>query len=121
MSINPFNTTRNLENTHYIVRSSDKPYARMISGHRTLGEAYKTLVRYHKEHYKYSRFVMAQRVITIIATESPKDVIEKDIEFWATLEGRHPRSVQRLPLPIVVHQWQPEYKIYLRFGEIKTS
>jgi hypothetical protein len=100
----------------YVVKSSTQPYARILGSHCTLHEAYKTLVKCHRAHYKNHRFILAQDVIQIIATELPKETILADIKRWAD-QDVGPRSKQRLPLPIVVHQWNPDFTTYLRFGE----
>jgi len=102
----------------YAVKSSTKFYARILGSHCTLGEAYKTLVKVHKAHYRHHRFAMAQQVIAIIATEAKSDVIQRDIALWANQDSGPP-SKKRLPLPIVVHQWDPEADLYTRIEEIK--
>lgn len=104
----------------YAVKRSNQKYASIIATHRSLGEAYKTLVRNHRARYVQSDFVMAQPVIAVIATEASKEVIEDDIKFWKELD-MGPRSKQRLPLPIVVHQWNPRFNMYLRFGEMPNG
>ena len=100
----------------YAVKRSAGKYATMIATQRTLGQAYKTLVRHHREFYRGCSFVMAKPVVGIIATEAPGDVIKEDIEFWRFLD-LGPRSKRRLPLLIVVHQWDHQFNTYLRFGE----
>ena len=102
--------------SRYAVKTSNQKYASIIATHRTLGEAYKTMIRHHREHYKNVDYVMAQPVIVIIATEASNEIIDADIKFWKELD-HGPRSRQRLPLVIVVHQWNPRFNRYLRFGE----
>lgn len=107
---------RNTSDARYAVKTSDTVYASIIAHHRTLGKAYKSLVRHHKEQYKHHKFAMAQPVIAIIATEAPDEIIRKDIHTWATLDGACPQSKKRLPLPIVIHQWNPSFNLYIHFG-----
>ena len=103
----------------YAVKRSQESYASIISSHCTLPEAYKSLVKYHKKRYAGWRFIMAQDVIAVISSEASAEVIQKDIDDWSTFDVG-PQSKQRLPLPIVVHQWNPEFKLYLRYGEKRS-
>ena len=102
--------------SRYAVKTSDQKYASIISTHRTLGEAYKTMVRHHRAQYRNVPFVMAQTVTVVISTEAAKEIIEKDVKFWKDLDYG-PRSRQRLPLKILVHQWNHNFNMYIRFGE----
>ena len=99
----------------YAVKTSVEPYASIVSSHCTLPEAYRSYVKLHKEQHKNKKFIMAQEMIAIIATEVEGEVIKADIHSWATA-GHGPPSKQRLPLPIVVHQWNHKFGIYLLFG-----
>jgi hypothetical protein len=99
----------------YAVKTSKESYANIVSSHCTLGEAYKALVKLHKEQHKHRKFIMAQNMIAIISSEESNEIIEADIHAWST-QDHGPPSRQRLPLPIVVHQWNPKFNIYLRFG-----
>jgi hypothetical protein len=101
----------------YAVKTSAQPYATIISSHCTLGEAYKSFVKAHKAHFRHRKFVMSQEPIAIIASEESNDVLEADIKAWHDWDlGYGPPSKRRLPLPIVVHQWNPAFNTYLRFG-----
>lgn len=104
----------------YAVKTSVATYATIISQHHTLPEAYRAMVRAHRALYKNHRFTMAQTVIAIIATEESNLSVEEAIHSWATLD-RGPPSRQRLPLPIVVHQWNPRHQTYLRFGATRND
>lgn len=100
----------------YAVKTSVESYASIVSSHCTLPEAYRAYVKLHKEQHKHRRFIMAQTPMAIISSEIEKHLIQTDIKAWAE-QGVGPPSKQRLPLPIVVHQWNDRYKTYLRFGE----
>lgn len=104
-------------NTRYAVKRSQQAYASIVSEHKTLGKAYKKLVSLHRSLYKHNKFPLAQEVIAIIATEADADTIRKDIQEWRYYSVG-PRSKRRLPLPIVVHQWNPKSNLYLRYGEM---
>lgn len=101
----------------YAVKTSDKKYASIISMHHTLGEAYKSLVKAHTAHFKNHAYPMAQDMVAIIATEAPDKIIRADIAHWANLDVGPP-SKKRLPLPIVVHQWNHKFSTYLQFGQL---
>ena len=105
-----------LKDTRYAVIGSTAPWARTHSKHRTLGEAYKSMVKVHLERHKMARFPMAQTVHVIIATVADDQIIREDIYDLNTLDGIGPQSRRRLPLPIVVHQWNPQQETYIRFG-----
>ena len=99
----------------YAVKTSVKSYASIISSHDMLGKAYKSLVKAHTSHFKNHPYPMAQDVIAIIATEVPEAIIRADIDHWANLDIGPP-SKMRLPLPIVVHQWNHKFSLYIQFG-----
>ena len=100
----------------YAVKASNETYASIVSSHCTLPEAYRAYVKLHKEQYKFNRFILAQTPRAIIATEVQTKTIQEDIQDWANRD-LGPQSKQRVPMPIVVHQWHPKYKTYTRHGE----
>jgi hypothetical protein len=106
---------KNRNTRRYAVKMSRAPYATVISSHCTLPQAYRSFVKHHKKQFRLHRFPMAQESIAIIASEAPTEIIRADIAAWANADVGPP-SKQRLPLPIVVHQWNPRYQTYLRFG-----
>lgn len=105
-----------LHYNYYIVMESEDPWAKIRSRHTTFPEAYRSFVRVHRARYKNHRFPMAQTVRAVIATAAPDDQIRTDIYSWANADGLGPQSKRRLPLPIVVHQWQPKLECWIRFG-----
>lgn len=72
----------------------------------------------HKAHYVNEKYVLARDPICIIASEASARVIQEDINKWANFDGFGPVSKKRLPLPIVVHQWNTQFDIYLRYGAV---
>jgi len=100
----------------YAVKTSKSNYARIISSHHFLGEAYKSLVKVHRAHFKHRQFPMAQNPIAVIVSEDPKEIILADMLAWVRAD-RGPPSKMRLPLPVVVYQWDHDIGIYQQFGE----
>lgn len=103
----------------YAVKTSKAAYSSIVSSHYTLPEAYRAYVKLHKNQQKGRRFIMAQEPIAIISTELHALLVQEDIKDWADYDIG-PRSKQRLPLPILVHQWSPIFKTYTCFEE-KTN
>ena len=103
----------------YAVKTSIEAHAVILASHCRLPDAYRSYVKAHKAHYRHHRFILAQTPIAIISSEVDKDIILADIHEWATQDRGSP-SRQRLPMPIIVHQWNHAFNIYVRLVGAKS-